>query len=247
MKSIRTFLSVLILMIAILFMHSACKKEANADNITINYERVEETVKDKQGNIIAEMYFNKPVFGGSSPLIKKLNSYFENEVQGFFNGYEKSLHFKKSQRDHFFESVTEMRTLYEDDILAKSPLYYKVEIELQCDNNILSFKETEDWMAGGIRNTYYYGITVNKETGDILSLENIADEDIKNFNDKVILALNNELNENSREYDLEPLFSEIENYNFSDYEFYCDENNIYIIFNYEIFSTGGFILKLSKD
>jgi len=64
MKSIRTFLSVLILVIAILFMHSACKKEENADNITINYERVEETVKDKQGNIIAEMYFNKPVFGG---------------------------------------------------------------------------------------------------------------------------------------------------------------------------------------
>jgi hypothetical protein len=193
------------------------------------------------------MYFDKPVLIGDSDAFTKINAYFETECQGFFFGSEKSKHFKEGFRDWFYECVYNTRERYGDDVLAKSPLYNKVDSEIVFQSpEILSIKLTQNWMAGGVHNVYYYGANFDLNTGELLYPNHFVHTNISTFNDQVISLLYNHLSV----YGIQgfTIRTEIEekhkNDQFDDYEFYYDGKDIYLISDY---LRNDFIFKYVQD
>lgn len=47
-------------------------------------ERIDRSVYDEEGRLIAIMYYDKPVISGDSEAVHKINTYFQNESEAFF-------------------------------------------------------------------------------------------------------------------------------------------------------------------
>ena len=43
-------------------------------------EKVDQSVYDEQGRLIAQIYYDKPIIQGDSEAVKKINAYFDNEA-----------------------------------------------------------------------------------------------------------------------------------------------------------------------
>ncbi len=73
-------------------------KEKCMDNNRVDYsdqvliEKVDQSVYDEQGRLIAQIYYAKPVIQGDSEAVKKINAYFDNEANAFFMTKGQVLH-----------------------------------------------------------------------------------------------------------------------------------------------------------
>jgi hypothetical protein len=219
------------------------------NEVGIEYIRIDELVSDEYGNVLAEMFFIKPVLKKNCLPFIKINNFFNEEVKGFFYGSDNSIYFKESNREYFFDSVDNMRDKFTDNVLIQVPLHHKVETELTYVNtSILSFKLIADWMAGGVRNTYYYGVNFNMMTGELLTLRDLISVNIECFNKQILTNLNIELKDYFEENQekKEVIIQKINNSEFEDYMFFIEGENIFIIFNYEVFNSGGYVLEMSN-
>ena len=50
----------------------------------VTIERIDRSVYDEEGQLIAIMYYDKPVISGDSEAVHKINTYFQNESEAFF-------------------------------------------------------------------------------------------------------------------------------------------------------------------
>lgn len=228
---------------------SASEMTDNTDTqISVTFDRVASYTEDEEGNILAEMYFDKPVLSGNSETAQKINAYFDAECTGFFDGSDQSAHFKDGLYDQFAESVESMRGIYGDDAFIKSPLYSTVKTEIvYMSPDILSVKESQEWMAGGAYSYRCYGATFDLETGALLPADHFIDADIETFNGQVISLLYDYLSEygvlgiTDREAFNENWEAGITNRDifedehmrktFEDYEYYFDGADIWLIFH----------------
>ncbi len=220
---------------------------SNALDITptvISFERTASYRKDENGNILAEMYFDKPVLAGNSVVICKINTIFDIECQGFFYGSEESKFFKTGHYDYFFESVRSVRERYGDAAVAQQPLECTNDAEIVYQSNeLICFKLSGYWMAGGVSDHSYYGYAFNLTTGELLQISSLIDVSINIFNKNVTDMLCN----NYAQYDIPFLRSDIENtykaYRLDDYNYYYDGSDIYLIFSQDQYYNDSYILK----
>jgi hypothetical protein len=217
------------------------------DDVAVYCKRVSIAVKDDQNNIVAEMFFEKPVLVGDNKSIKNINTIFRDEAKKFFYGTGKSPHFQWGYK-RFLKDVKDMREFYEDAILVVDPLENSVSTEITYMNNdIISFKESTYWMMGGVNGQYYYGITVDINTGKMLTLKDFVKTDAEYFNN----VLHSELSASFLEREIEFSDSEIEELfienDLAKYEFYYDGSNYNIIFNNDIYYNWGYIVQITAS
>ena len=193
-----------------------------APQYPVYFKRVSRDLKDVNGKLLATTYFDKPVLIGDSDAFTKINTYFENECQAYFYGSANSMNFKEDQYSHFIgraneESVRNMSYYTWYCTLDTEVTYISAEI--------VSFKETFNWYAGGVHNLGYYGATFDLKTGELLTIDHFVDVDINGFNQRVICLLNNQIGTNC----LHNLENKYQNYKFADYNFYFDGKDLYLI------------------
>ncbi|MDR2087769.1 MAG: hypothetical protein LBP73_00245 [Clostridiales Family XIII bacterium] len=233
--------------------------------ILLSFERISENATDAQGNILARMYIDKPVLSlepfdsqdGTSaamnaltgkrddnPVISRINAYFEEDVKGFFYGSEKSKHFAQGWYDYFFECVERKREASGDEVLANSPFFCTVDSEVAyMTDEMLSIKQSFDWMAGGVRNLNYYGSTFDLRTGELLTLDRFVNDGREDFEAKIFAKLRERFSIGEEEiHDYEYFLAQLREKNIGEHEFYYDGQNIHIIFD-GIFPGMGFVLR----
>ncbi|MDR2088489.1 MAG: hypothetical protein LBP73_03935 [Clostridiales Family XIII bacterium] len=234
----------------------------------LSFERISENVTDAKGNVLARMYMDKPVLSlepfdskdGASAImnamsgtsdgdavISRINAYFEEDVKGFFYGSEKSKHFADAEgwHDYFFESVAGMREGYGDEALADSPLFNTVDSAVAyMSDEMLSIKQSTDWMAGGVRNLRYYGSTFDLRTGELLALDRFVNDGKEEFEAKIFSELRERFFIDKDEiHDYEYFLAQLREKDIGEHEFYYDGQNIHLIFNEDIATGMGFILR----
>jgi hypothetical protein len=224
-------------------------------SMQLSLERISENITDAQGNILARMYFDKPILSREEfdlrektvddIAVSRINAYFEEELRGFFYGSAQSKHFARGHYDDFFDSVARMRESLGDKALAKSPPYCTVDSEVAyMTRDILSIKQSFDLMDGGARTLRYYGSTFDLNTGELLTLDRFVGAGREDFEAKVFAQLEKNFSVGIEEiHDYERFLAQLREKDIGEHEFYYDGQNIRLIFNEDIRPGMGFILR----
>ena len=131
-------------------------------------EKVDQSVYDEQGRLIAQIYYDKPVIQGDSEAVKKINAYFDNEANAFYNQFKDGLELMKER--------------WGNEILAEYPPRYAMDTSVcYMDENIISIVQVRNYMLE--HNSWYcYGSTFDLRTGELIpitKLINIKPEEMK--------------------------------------------------------------------
>ena len=133
-------------------------------------EKVDQSVYDEQGRLIAQIYYDKPVIQGDSEAIKKINAYFDNEANAFYDQGTSVTWFSKDAFHQFKDGLELMKERWGNEILAEYPPRYAMDTSVcYMDENIISIVQVRNYMLE--HNSWYcYGSTFDLRTGELIPI-----------------------------------------------------------------------------
>ena len=145
-------------------------------------EKVDQSVYDEQGRLIAQIYYAKPVIQGDSEAVKKINAYFDNEANAFYDQGTSVTWFSKDAFHQFKDGLELMKERWGNEILAEYPPRYAMDTSVcYMDENIISIVQVRNYMLE--HNSWHcYGSTFDLRTGELIpitKLINIKPEEMK--------------------------------------------------------------------
>ena len=145
-------------------------------------EKVDQSVYDEQGRLIAQIYYAKPVIQGDSEAVKKINAYFDNEANAFYDQGTSVTWFSADAFQQFKDGLELMKERWGNEILAEYPPRYAMDTSVcYMDENIISIVQVRNYMLE--HNSWYcYGSTFDLRTGELIpitKLINIKPEEMK--------------------------------------------------------------------
>lgn len=145
-------------------------------------EKVDQSVYDEQGRLIAQIYYAKPVIQGDSEAVKKINAYFDNEANAFYDQGTSVTWFSKDAFHQFKDGLELMKERWGNEILAEYPPRYAMDTSVcYMDENIISIVQVRNYMLE--HNSWYcYGSTFDLRMGELIpitKLINIKPEEMK--------------------------------------------------------------------
>lgn len=145
-------------------------------------EKVDQSVYDEQGRLITQIYYAKPVIQGDSEAVKKINAYFDNEANAFYDQGTSVTWFSKDAFHQFKDGLELMKERWGNEILAEYPPRYAMDTSVcYMDENIISIVQVRNYMLE--HNSWYcYGSTFDLRTGELIpitKLINIKPEEMK--------------------------------------------------------------------
>ena len=145
-------------------------------------EKVDQSVYDEQGRLIAQIYYDKPIIQGDSEAVKKINAYFDNEANAFYDQGTSVTWFSKDAFHQFKDGLELMKERWGNEILAEYPPRYAMDTSVcYMDENIISIVQVRNYMLE--HNSWYcYGGTFDLRTGELIpitKLINIKPEEMK--------------------------------------------------------------------
>ncbi len=127
-KAIISLTSVLILSVVVIL--GCGENDVSVGNPSITTENMNHSIKSDNGDVLAIIYFDKPILSGESEVISKINEYFDTEYNNWLNDVPSYINFYNSNSMNLFlENVNSMRDSLGDDAIAKQPLQYTVDSE----------------------------------------------------------------------------------------------------------------------
>ena len=170
------------------FSESECTHEKFSDTNKDNYsveviiERMDQSIYDEEGRLIAIVYYDKPVIQGDSEAVKKINAYFDNEANAFYDQGTSVTWFSKDAFHQFKDGLELMKERWGNEILAEYPPRYAMDTSVcYMDENIISIVQVRNYMLE--HNSWYcYGSTFDLRTGELIpitKLINIKPEEMK--------------------------------------------------------------------
>ena len=133
-------------------------------------EKVDQSVYDEQGRLIAQIYYDKPVIQGDSEAVKKINAYFDNEANAFYNQGTSVTWFSADAFQQFKDGLELMKERWGNEILAEYPPRYAMDTSVcYMDENIISIVQVRNYMLE--HNSWHcYGSTFDLRTGELIPI-----------------------------------------------------------------------------
>lgn len=152
----------------------AARHKSN-DTLEVTVEREDRSIKNADGNVIARMYYDRPVVSGNSEAAERINAFFEQEEEDWFAGKSGRLLYEDDYLDYFMEALGVMRERYGDEELAEWQCVYTVDARIEyLDNDTLSIFQLTNYRLEGTA-WYYFGCTFDLNTGELLPVTAIKD------------------------------------------------------------------------
>ena len=256
---------IFLLLVILLFLLVGCNYVAKdtqevSENINIQIERIDYSIKSDSGKILAYIYYDKPIVKNIK-FSDKINSFYEKEMEGWFNGSNRLTHNQEGNLEKFKDTLSEHREneYFGDDIIAKQPFLYTVNSDvMMMDKNHLSIRQITTVQTAGKRMYYYFGSTFDLQTGELVSLDKLIDINANEFRNTLADFLSENLlqyNHNLTAKELINIYGAnnkgdyLINFNYFNttvnlnYEYYYDGDNFYVILNYSTLLDQGIIMK----
>ena len=133
-------------------------------------EKVDQSVYDEQGRLIAQIYYDKPVIQGDSEAIKKINAYFDNEANAFYNQGTSVTWFSADAFQQFKDGLELMKERWGNEMMAEYPTRYAMDTSVcYMDENIISIVQVRNYMLE--HNSWHcYGSTFDLRTGELIPI-----------------------------------------------------------------------------
>lgn len=233
-------------------------------NSALNYEikRIDYSIKNESNETLAYIYYDKPIVQGDNvEACEKINQFFENESEGWFEGNNRLTHNQKSEFEDIKVRMHEEIERYGEETVAVQPFLYVVDTEIIYeDDKYISIRQISNIQLTGKRSWFYYGSTFDKETGELVGFDDFLDVDADKWRNSIVAFLSEGILDYNHNVTLDEI-EEIYGPNEEDYKVYIDWNddkdieldmnyeyfydgeNIYIILNYYTLLDSGTILK----
>ena len=133
-------------------------------------EKVDQSVYDEQGRLIAQIYYDKPVIQGDSEAVKKINAYFDNEANAFYNQGTSVTWFSAGAFQQFKDGLELMKERWGNEMMAEYPTRYAMDTSVcYMDENIISIVQVRNYMLE--HNSWHcYGSTFDLRTGELIPI-----------------------------------------------------------------------------
>ena len=133
-------------------------------------EKVDQSVYDEQGRLIAQIYYAKPVIQGDSEAVKKINAYFDNEANAFYDQGTSVTWFSADAFQQFKDGLELMKERWGNEMMAEYPTRYAMDTSVcYMDENIISIVQVRNYMLE--HNSWYcYGSTFDLRTGELIPI-----------------------------------------------------------------------------
>ena len=133
-------------------------------------EKVDQSVYDEQGRLIAQIYYDKPVIQGDSEAIKKINAYFDNEANAFYDQGTSVTWFSADAFQQFKDGLELMKERWGNEMMAEYPTRYAMDTSVcYMDENIISIVQVRNYMLE--HNSWHcYGSTFDLRTGELIPI-----------------------------------------------------------------------------
>ncbi len=152
----------------------AAGRYANNGTIEVSMERVDKSVYDEQGRLIATIYYDKPVVSGNAEVSAKINAFFDNEAQCFLGNGE-SRYISGEMYEQFLEGIGIMEERYGIDTLAEYPVSYVMNTRISyLDENVLGIMQIGTY-RGEQTDFHHVGYTFNLATGEVMPITDFVD------------------------------------------------------------------------
>ena len=133
-------------------------------------EKVDQSVYDEQGRLIAQIYYDKPVIQGDSEAVKKINAYFDNEANAFYDQGTSVTWFSADAFQQFKDGLELMKERWGNEMMAEYPTRYAMDTSVcYMDENIISIVQVRNYMLE--HNSWHcYGSTFDLRTGELIPI-----------------------------------------------------------------------------
>jgi len=147
------------------------------DNNRVDYsdqvliEKVDQSIYDEEGRLIAIVYYDKPVLQGDSEAVKKINTYFEKEAEAF---YDRGTGISWLSQINFYEDFKNgmelMKERWGNEMLSQHPTHYTMDTSVcYVDEDMISIVQV--WNYNLEHNDWYcYGSTFDLRTGELIPI-----------------------------------------------------------------------------
>ena len=148
-------------------------EEKSPGRMEVSIERTDKSRRNGDGEVIAIIYYDKPVVSGDSEAAQKINAFFDEEEKNWFEGGGRLTHSIEGY-DSFLEGV-EMIWEERGLISAKYPLRYAVDTRIEYSNDhLLSIFQIAHCRVR-YNNFYFFGSTFDLDTGELLPITELED------------------------------------------------------------------------
>lgn len=230
--------------------------DSKNEEIQVSIERTDYSIKSDSGDILAYVYYDKPVVRGGK-FSDEINSFFESEQAGWLGGSNRLTHYQEGWLQGFKKDVSEAIDSYGAETISEQPFIYTVDSNVVFHNDkYLSIRHIATVQKLGKRSWYYFGSNFDLETGELISMDKLVDMDAEDFRNSIVDVLASGIlnyNHNISIQELEEVYGDIGEDNYLiecdgenvdlRYEFYFDEENYYVILNHATLIDTGIIMK----
>jgi len=219
--------------------YEAARYKSNGE-LEVSVERTSKPITNEEGEILARVYYERPVVSGNTEAARKINDFYEREEQEWFDGYGRNTFYIKGYYSYFYNQFKSKCERYGEDDVVEHPSRYTIKTRIMLlDEKLLSVLQIND-VCNEPTHFYYLGSTFDLETGELLSIDELADIDAS----RLKMIINDVLYEDNTYDELKGdnyLIHSFDEEIAMDYEYYYDGENFYIILNIIEDSLDGVI------
>lgn len=233
-------------------------KSKDGEKINVSIYRVDHSIKGADGQVVAKIYYDKPVLSGDSNVSKAVNSFFAQEAQDWLTGKASRLSFFQGDYlDWFMSNVKEDRSALGDKEMASQPFLYTVDTKIMLHNDtLLSVMQTVSTETAGPRGQYYFGSTFDLQTGKLIPINALVKTDADSLRTMIASFLKKQETEWEKKISMAAaikIYQPNSDHNYEinslggksqlNYEYFYDGQYFYIILNDGIFLHSGCFIK----
>ena len=203
----------------------------NNGELEVAVERTSRMITNGEGEVLAEVYYDRPVMSGNSGTAQRINEFFEKEEQEWFVGDGRNTLYGDSNYISFCTQFYHLCELFKEGIIANQPSRYAMSTRIMyLDNELLSILQIASIENMMYDYHYYYGSTFDLKSEELVSITKLADIDADGLENIIedVLPKDKIYNEVGRD---NYLIHYYENQIAMDYEYYYDGESFYIILN----------------
>ena len=176
-------------------------------------KKYSDTYKNSENQVIAVYSYQLPQLSGNSEVVKKINASLKKDYKESLEGKEKC-----------FETAKEFEK-YKAYINPEVPLCTKTTCKISYNKNgYVSFKYHSRWYAGGVGNTWTYGMTYDLKTGKKLTVSHVISGNKSAVKKKIINKYCSKI------ADSDEAKEELNGMKISDFQFYLKNGKVVVCF-----------------
>ena len=221
--------------------YEAARYKSNG-KMEVSISRVSKSIMNEEGEVLANIYYDKPVVSGDSEVSRKINYFFEKEEQEWFDGGGRNTLYNDDNYIIFYDQFCNMFEMFGEGSMVNQPPCYTISTRIMFfDSDILSVVQVAHFFTGHNYH-YYYGSTFDMESGELIPIDKLIPMDADRF--KLIIEdilpedeIYDEVGEDN--YVIHYYDDEIA----MNYEYFYDGKSFYIILNRNRELEDGLIIE----